>query len=67
MKPTMLKEERTSLDDAPRLAARGGATQVRRFDGLTQRASDWDGLRKVAAIPGFGHRGVRFWLTFSTG
>ena len=35
------------LEEQPRLPARGGSTKIRRFNGITRKTHDWDGLRKV--------------------
>ncbi|KAF2480742.1 hypothetical protein BDY17DRAFT_326621 [Neohortaea acidophila] len=40
----------TSMDDAPRLPARGGSTKIRHFDGTARKTSDWDGLRRDSRL-----------------
>lgn len=42
---------RGSLDLDSRVPAKGGASRIRRFNGVTRRTSDWDGLRRVRLSP----------------
>ena len=42
----MVRQKPFGLEDASRIPARGGSTRIRRFDGLSRRTADWDGLRK---------------------